>query len=143
LQRAIAARARKATRALLENYDAATLLLENSGGEENAREALAAQIKAALPANATADRTRMLLIALPTSAAGEKLRGRASHLSTDSGATIVTSDGDIVLCQESAGIPPQEILPAGTDSGAALAPLAARINTRIDVAWSGLGCSAL
>jgi hypothetical protein len=143
LQRAITLRARRAVATLLENYDAATLLVEGTGGEEGAWQALTAQITAAQPAAATPNRPQLLLLALPSSAAGNQFRQRASHESFALPATIVESRGDIAVCHEAAAIPLRDALPGLTDNEGAWASLAARASTRTDVVWSAASCPAV
>jgi eukaryotic-like serine/threonine-protein kinase len=140
LQKAILAHARKAVGALLENFDAATLLVESSGGEEAAWTSLTAQIAAAQPAIAALERPRLLVLALPSSKAGNLLRERASSEALGIPTMIVDSAGDMLVCQEVAGVAPTEALPDSGDNNVAWAPLAARATTRIDVVWSSASC---
>ena len=140
LQKAIVARARRAVAALLENFDAGTLLVESSSGEEGAWQALTAQITAAQPGIPATDKPRILLLALPSSQAGNLLRERACKAAASIPTMIVESAGDILVCQELAGVSPTEALPGSADNGAAWAPLAARVSTRSDVAWWGASC---
>jgi hypothetical protein len=142
LQKAITARARKAVSALLENYDAATLLLSSPGGEDGAWDALRALIKAAQPAAASPNASRLLLVALPSTPAGDRLRESATRALAETPATIVSSAGDILVCQETAGVSPSEALAGLKDANVAWAPLAARVSTRTDVVWSGINYPA-
>jgi len=140
LQKAIVARARRAVAALLEHFDAGTLLLESSGGEEGAWQSLTAQIAAAQPGIPPADKPRILLLALPSSQAGNLLRERACKAAASVPTMIVESVSDILVCQELAAVSPTEALPGSADNSVAWAPLAARVSTRCDVAWSGASC---
>jgi serine/threonine protein kinase len=143
VHKAIALRARRAVTTLLENYDAATLLLESSGGEEGAWQALTAQMADAHPVGATPNRPQLLLLALPSSAAGNQLRQRACRESSALPATIVDSAGDIAVCHEAAAVPLRDAMPGLTDNEGAWARLAARASTRTDVVWSGASCPAV
>ncbi|HMF14295.1 MAG TPA: hypothetical protein VKE94_18390, partial [Gemmataceae bacterium] len=141
LQKAIAARARRAVNALLENYDAATLLFESAGGEEGAWQTLAGRIAEAQPVAALPDRPRILLLGVPSSRAGDALRERACRSAASVPTMIVESSGDLVVCHELANVPPSEALPAPADASVTWASVAARVCTRTDVAWTGTSSS--
>jgi hypothetical protein len=143
LQKAIAARARRAVNALLENYDAATLLFENTKDEEGAWQALAALITEAQPAAGLRDRPRMLLLGVPSSHAGNLLRERACRSAASVPTMIVESSGDLVVCAELADVSVLEALPAPENAGSDWARLAKRVSTRTDVAWSGTSCAVV
>ncbi|HMF12404.1 MAG TPA: hypothetical protein VKE94_08860, partial [Gemmataceae bacterium] len=143
LQKAITARARKAVSTLLENFDAATVLLESTRSEEGAWQALEARIAEAQPAATVLDRPRMLLLGIPASRGGERLRERASRASAKVPTMIVETSGDVLVCHEVANVPLHQALPGPADISVAWAPLAARVSTRTDVAWTGASCSAV
>jgi hypothetical protein len=142
LQKAIAARARRAANALLENFDSATLLQNNPEGEDGAWAALKANLMASRSSIATPDRQQLLLIALPTSQAGDALRERVLAMSGGN-VQVVASPGDIVVCHETAGVPPTPSLIGLSENSAVWGPLAARVCTRTDVACVAASCPAL
>jgi serine/threonine protein kinase len=141
LQKAISVRARRAANALLENFDSASLLRNCPEGEEGAWQAVSANVLAARHPVATPDRKQLLLIALPTSPAGDALRERVLRMSGGN-VQIVASPGDIVVCHETAGVPSSASLIGLPDNSAVWGPLAARVCTRTDVSCVGVSCSA-
>jgi serine/threonine protein kinase len=143
LQKAIAARARRAADALLMNFDSATLLLDGPGGEEGAWEALTAHIIAARPAAAVPDQPQLLLIALPTSRAGDALRERVLRMSGGGNVQVTASAGDILICHETSRVQPLPSLIGLSENSVSWGPLAARVSTRTDVAWAGVSCPAI
>jgi serine/threonine protein kinase len=143
LQKAIAARARRAANALLTNFDSASLLRESSGSEEAAWESLSAHIIAARPPAAAPDQPQLLLIALPTSSAGEALRERVLRMSGGGNVQVTASAGDILVCHETSRVAALPALIGLSENSVSWGPLAARVSTRTDVAWTGISCSAV
>jgi hypothetical protein len=139
LKRKLQDRARAAVSAVLQDIDAAQLLLKSPAEADQATDTLRTHEQAALPALGAAPAWLHLVALLPKSPAGAELGERLTHVVPDVPATVLQSETDVVLCYEAAEIPLFQAALAlvGSDT-AEYASLAERVWTRTDVAWSPL-----
>src|SRR5262249_1181889 len=102
-------RTRAAMRVALKDIEAAQLFQEIYQEPEQARQVLQAHLQAATPKLASSEGWRHLVAALPASPAGAALKDLIHQIQPDVPATLLDSEGDVMLCCEAAHLPLQQL----------------------------------
>jgi hypothetical protein len=136
LREQLLARARSAVSAALENSDAATLFLEQHDSAAQARHAVLDLAQQARPPLSPAKPWHHMVLALPGGSSGTTLRDLATEALTGSPLTVVDGYDGVAVFHEVAGLKVAAVAAALGGDDAGCAELAARVQSRNDVAWS-------
>jgi hypothetical protein len=135
LRRELHGRARRVIAKALEGQDAASLLLEAHTGAEERRQALLTQVEAALPRLDVPCISYQVVLALPSSDAGNNLRSTAQDALGGVPLTLLESEGDIQVYQETAGLSLEAARLAIAGKETDCLELSRRVLTRTDIPW--------
>jgi serine/threonine protein kinase len=136
LRRELQNRARRIIAKPLEGHDAASLLLEAHTGADERRRALLTQVEAALPGLDVPCASYHIFMKLPRSEAGRSLRAVAQEALQGVPLTLLESEGDIVVYQETAGLSLEAAWRVVAGKEADCIELSRRVLTRTDINWS-------
>lgn len=120
------------------DLDAAKLFLESRHDPAQALRDLLAAVASVLPKQEAPGNYQHLVLALPSSPEGAILRELLASALEEMPHTVLTSEDDIVLCHEVAGLPLRQVAELLLGDEAALAGAACHVLTRNDVTWSSL-----
>jgi hypothetical protein len=138
LRRELHGRARRIIAKALEGQDAASLLLEAHTGAQERRQALLTQFEAALPCLDVPCASYQIILVLPSSESGNSLRTTAQEALPGVPLTLLESEGDILVYQETAGLSLETACQAIAGKEPASLDLCRRVLTRSDIQWSPL-----
>ena len=135
---ALRASARLEIVAAVKAIPIAEVLFGSNGAAETRAERLRACLGAIKPKLDDCGGAQRLLAILPGSAAGTALESAVTE-GLESPATFVNdSDADLVFCYEMQDLPLENVAARLIESRSDFVQIAARLHTRMDVAWSGL-----
>ena len=118
--------------------DAAKLLVESRQDPDHALRDLLARIGSVAPHKQVPRGWQHLLLALPNSPEGARLRELLGPVLADVPHTVLDSDGDIVLCHEAADLPLPQMAEILLGDAALPTDAACHVLTRHDIAWAPL-----
>jgi hypothetical protein len=122
----------------LKEISIAPVVLDASLTAERQAERLRACVDAARPRLTDCGGSQHLLAIVPKNSAGSALHDAVSQL--DPPATLVNdSDADLVFCYEVQDLSLSNVAARLIENRSDFVQIAARLHTRMDVAWSGLG----
>jgi serine/threonine protein kinase len=135
---ALRAAARAEVVSALKEISIASVVLDAGLTDEQQAERLRACVDAARPRLTDCGGSQHLLAIVPTNSAGSALQEAVSHL--DPPATLVSdSDADLVFCYEVQELSLSNVAARLIENRSDFVQISARLHTRMDVAWSGLG----
>lgn len=138
LRRELHGRARRVIAKALEGQDAASLLLEAHTDAEARRQALLTQVEAALPRLDVPCVSYQVILLLPMSEAGNTLRTTAQEALAGVPITLLESEGDVQVYQETAGLSLEAACRALAGNETDSVELSRRVLTRTDIPWPPL-----
>jgi hypothetical protein len=118
--------------------DAAKLLLDSRQDTDHAMRDLLARIGSVAPHKQVPRGWQHLLLALPNSPEGARLRQLLGPVLADVPNTVLDSDDDIVLCHEAAQLPLQQMAEILLGDAAIPTDAASHVLTRHDIVWAPL-----
>jgi hypothetical protein len=136
-------RARSAFLEVIKDIDAAQLFLESTTERGQAHRSLVAQYRAATPRLAVKEGWQHVFLALPAGKDGASLAYMFSQTFPEVQATLLDSEGDVILCQEFAHVPLRQVAASLIEDEAVYADHIKRVLTRMDITWSPLTPTAL
>jgi hypothetical protein len=136
LREQLLARAQSVVSAALENRDAATLFLKQHDGAGQARKAVLDLAQQARPLLSPAKPWHHVVLALPGGSSGTTLRDLATEAFADSPLTVLDGYEGVAVFHEASGLRVAAVAAALGGDDAGCAELAARVQSRNDVAWS-------
>lgn len=132
-------RAQAALTQQIRGLDAAQLLLDSFPEPEQREHALRQTLQASFPKLLQGTTAwRHLVMSLPDSPAGARVKEIMAALIPDLARTALTSEGDLVFCSEGAGLPMSVVAARLVDQEKTYLDIARKVLTRIDVAWAPL-----
>jgi serine/threonine protein kinase len=120
------------------DIDAAQLFLESPPQPGDVQQELLNHVQESVPRLSVSQHGRRLVVAVPSSPAGAAVRDELKRIVQHLPMTVLESEGDIILCQESGPLLLPQVAAQLIANDAGHVDTAHRVLTRVDVAWSPL-----
>jgi hypothetical protein len=124
------------------DIDAAQLFLEAHPQPGDVQPELLNHVQEAVPRLSVSQHGRRLVVAVPSSPAGAAVRDELKRIVQHLPVSVLDSDGDIILCQESSPLQLPQVAAQLIANDAGHVDTAHRVLTRVDVAWSPLSAES-
>ncbi len=129
------AKARDIVLGAMKQLDVATIMLNTDSGPVKAEDRLREQLAAARPRLLDCGGAKRLLLAVPSGQSSERLSDFMAEKLNEQTSVVPGSSGDLVFCCEVEQVPLANVAVKLLENRAERAKYAARLHTRVDVAW--------
>jgi serine/threonine protein kinase len=129
-------RMRAALLEAMKNLDAARLYLQQQRKPAELRQNLTALMQAAIPQIAVSGGLAHLLFALPGGSSGEEIEATLTRIEPGASASVIDSEGDVIICREVAALPIEKVAEAVVGGNLTYAENASRVVSRTDLNWT-------